>query len=38
MIHMLELTNEDFKIPTIHMYNNLKEITVIRNERMWKIN
>ena len=35
---MLELTNKDFKTPTIHMYNNLKEIIVIRNESIWKIN
>ena len=38
MTQMLELTNKDFKTPTIHMYNNLKEIVVIRNESIWKIN
>lgn len=38
MTQMLESTNKDFKTPTIHMYNNLKEIIVIRNQSMWKIN
>ena len=38
MTQVLESTNKDFKAPTIHMYNNLKEIIVIRNQSMWEIN
>lgn len=38
MTQMLELANKDFKIPMINIFDNLKEITVIRSESMWKIN